>query len=202
LIFDSFAMPREDFLTDLSNRGDLQYRDLYVRQTYAVSNVDTATASAYTTYGNVKTLTAETTTSVAAATGEGSWEVSVRDAATGTVAPRLSVAKALAVIDSEQTELNGTLKVANLALFEDDVDVTTGSVTIGENLVVEGNTFLGNALKLTKDSNTSELSEEGLTFTSNGTTWRIVYDPIVNGLAFEQLENGVFLRRFQFTHTP
>lgn len=195
-------MPREDFLTDLSNRGDLQYRDLYVRQTYAVSNVDTATASAYTTYGNVKTLTAETTTSVAAATGEGSWEVSVRDAATGTVAPRLSVAKALAVIDSEQTELNGTLKVANLALFEDDVDVTTGSVTIGENLVVEGNTFLGNALKLTKDSNTSELSEEGLTFTSNGTTWRIVYDPIVNGLAFEQLENGVFLRRFQFTHTP
>ena len=194
-------MPRQDFITDLSNRGDLQYRDLYFRQTYAVGDGNTSTSSAYVTYGNVKTLTSETKSWVAPSTGEGTFEVSVRDAATGLVAPRLSVAKALAKIDAEQTELNGTLKVANLALFEDDVDVTTGSVTIGENLVVEGNTFLGNALKLTKDSKESQLSEEGLTFTSNGTTWRIVYDSAVNGLAFEQLVSGEWLRRFQFSHS-
>lgn len=187
------------YITDLSTRGDLVQRDVYCQKTHVVGGLD-ASADAYVNVDNTKQKV--TVVKSTATNGAGQWSVFVRNAATNNVedTPRVAVTSNVATLSSDVTKINGAFTVSNYASFENDVDVTTGTVTIGRNLIVDGPAYMADDVTVTKTGNTSVLSEKNLTFNE---TWRIAYDSAANGLAFEEntgTENApTWTRRFQFT---
>ena len=174
-------------------------RDVYCRKSHVIGGLD-ASADAYVNVDNTKKKV--TVVKSTATNGNGQFSVFVRNALTNNVedSPRVAITANIATLSSDVTKINGALTVSNYASFENDVDVTTGTVTIGRNLIVDGPTYLADDVTLTKSGNTSVLSEKCLTFNE---TWRIAYDSAVNGLAFEEntgSENApTWTRRFQFT---
>ena len=189
----------ERYITDLSGRGDLVQRDVYCRKSHVIGGLD-ASADAYVNVDNTKKKV--TVVKSTATNGNGQFSVFVRNALTNNVedSPRVAITANIATLSSDVTKINGALTVSNYASFENDVDVTTGTVTIGRNLIVDGPTYLADDVTLTKSGNTSVLSEKCLTFNE---TWRIAYDSAVNGLAFEENTGSesapTWTRRFQFT---
>jgi hypothetical protein len=189
------------YISDLSNKGDFVHRDLFFRKLHSIGGSD-ASADAYVNIDNSKQKV--TVVKSTATEGAGQWSVFVRNALTSNVedTPRIAVTSNVTTIASDVTTINGALTVSNYASFEDDVDVTTGSITVGKHLIVDGPSYLGDEVKITKSGNTSVLSEKGLTFND---AWRIAYDSDANGLAFEEntgtVDTPTWTRRFQFTPT-
>lgn len=191
----------ERFITDLSGRGDLVHRDVYFRKLHSMGASDAST-DAYVDINSTKQKVTQIKST--ATNGAGQWSVYVRNGVTGNMeaSPRVAVTANIATLSADVTRVDGALTVSNYASFENDVDVTTGNMTIGQNLVVDGNTFLGNDLSVSKSGNTTVLSEQALTFNA---AWRMVYDAGISGLAFEQntgtTNSPTWTRRFQFGHT-
>lgn len=189
------------YISDLSGKGDFVQRDLFFRKLHSIG-VSDASADAYVNIDNAKQKV--TVVKSTAADGAGQWSVFVRNPLTSNVedTARIAVTSNVTTVSSDVTTIDGALTVSNYASFEDDVDVTTGSITVGRNLIVDGPSYLGDALKITKSGNTSVLSEKCLTFND---AWRIAYDSDANGLVFEEnmgtVDTPTWTRRFQFAPT-
>lgn len=195
-------MPRT--IIDLAARGDLVHRDVYFRKLYSVGSTD-ASSEAYVDYNAEKTKVSEVKTTVSS--GAGQWSVYLRNPTSNAMEgnSRVSVTPAETSLDSDVTKIKGALTVSNFASFENDLQVTTGSVEIGQNLIVDGNTQLGNELTVSNvaANGTATMSAAALTFGQDGTnSWRLKYDPVLNGLAFEEntgtTQSPNWVRRFQF----
>lgn len=189
----------ERFIADLSGKGDIVQRDVFFRKLHSVGS-STANADAYVEIDNVKQKVTQIESK--AINGAGQWSVYVRNFASNSVeaTPRVSVTANVTNLSSDVTSIKGALTVSNYASFEEDVDITTGSVTVGRTLIVDGSTFHGNNVHVTKSNNSAILSEGALTFND---AWKLMYDEETNALAFEQntgtAEIPQWVRRFQVT---
>lgn len=187
----------DKFVADLSGKGDIVQRDVVFRKLLAVGSSKTS-ADAYVDIDNAKQKVTQIEST--ATNGKGQWSVFVRNAATSNVepTPRVAVTANVTTLSSDVTSVQGALTVSNYASFEEDVDVTTGSVTVGRTLIVDGPTYHGNNVHVTKSNSSTVLSENALTFSD---AWRLVYDQDSEALAFEQntqtAEDPQWVRRFQ-----
>lgn len=187
----------ERFITGLSGKGDIIHRDVYFRKVHSVGASD-ASADAYVDINNSKQKVTQLQST--AVNGAGQWSVYVRNGITSNIeaTPRVTVTSNVTNVSSDVTTINGALTVSNYASFEEDVDITTGSVTVGRTLIVDGPTYHGNNVHVMKANDSVVLSEQALTFNA---AWRIVYDKAIDGLAFEQntgtIESPFWARRFQ-----
>lgn len=186
------------YITDLSSKGDFVHRDVYFRKLHAVGDSN-ASANSYVNIDNTKQHVTKVQSS-ATNGGEGKWSVFVRSSTTGNVeaTPRVQVTPNVTTVSSDVTTIEGALTVSNYASFEEDVDITTGSVTVGRTLIVDGPSYHGNVVQVSRSNNAAVLSEQALTFNS---AWRLMYDETIAGLAFEQntgsAESPSWIRRFE-----
>lgn len=187
------------YITDLSARGDLVHRDVFFRKLYSVG-AQAASTDAYVDHNNSKTKVTEVKSTVTS--GNGLWSLFLRNSTSNAMEgnSRVSITPAETILSSDVTRIKGAMSVSNYASFEKDVDVTTGNMTVGKTLTVDGGGVFGNDVAVTKGNVITSVTQNAINFDQQ---WRIVHDVAVNGLAFEENTgtsgSPVWTRRFQFT---
>lgn len=123
--------------------GDLSTRDVYGRTLYQMSG----SACQWDSYldpsgSNTYTRAASVQSNLDAGNSAGSWSIFVKASGantlldTNTATPLVKVTTESTIISSDSTTIAGTLMVDNYVNLGSDLDVTSGSVSVGKNLTV------------------------------------------------------------------
>lgn len=198
-------VPKSGYITPLSSLGDIQHRDGYIRKVYNIGGVsDDVGSDAYVGTGPSNHMRVSSTiSSLNTSNDTGKWSVFVKKVGTSIDTSNnvadLSIDVSGTQLTSDTTTVTGVLNVKNYASFEDDVDLTTGSMTVGKDLTVGQTLSAAGPISLSADGKTVELNSNYLQFSNS---WRIGYDDVINGITLqENVEGTGWVTRFDFSRS-